>query len=66
MWQRYWKAFVAQRRVGSIRQSGTSFCQAIRARRHAVLGVELGNEEDSTRLWMKVLRRCFVGGQLRV
>jgi len=28
----------------------------------AVLGVELDYDEDSTHLWMEVLRRCFAGG----
>jgi len=35
-------------------------------RRQAVPGVELDCVEDSTRLWMKVLKRALLGAQLRV
>jgi len=54
----------AWQREVSTKRSGTSFRLATRGMRQAISGVELDYDEDSTQLWIGVLRRCFVGGPI--
>jgi len=54
----------AWQRVGSARRSGFSSCRAMRGRRQTVPGAKMDCEEDSTQLWMEVLRQCFFGGSV--